>query len=133
MVVEASTARHRSFGRLAGDVTEVTAASVDVRGFGYRPAGRTRWALRDVNFSITPGERVLLLGDSGSGKSTLAQVLAGREGYEITSGSVTYRNQDLFALEPEERARAGVAHHEVDHLRVGIAARVGAFVFRPQG
>ncbi len=55
----------------------MTAASVDVRGFGYRPAGRTGWALRDVNFSITAGERVLLLGDSGSGKSTLLRALAG--------------------------------------------------------
>ena len=48
------------------------------------------------------------MGPNGSGKSTLAQVLAGRDGYEITSGSVIYRGQDLLALAPEERARAGV-------------------------
>jgi Fe-S cluster assembly ATP-binding protein len=49
-----------------------------------------------------------IMGPNGSGKSTLAQVLAGREGYEVTSGSVMYRGHDLFELKPEDRARAGV-------------------------
>jgi Fe-S cluster assembly ATP-binding protein len=48
------------------------------------------------------------MGPNGSGKSTLAQVLAGREGYEVTAGTVEYLGRDLLALEPEERARAGV-------------------------
>jgi Fe-S cluster assembly ATP-binding protein len=48
------------------------------------------------------------MGPNGSGKSTLASVLAGREGYEVTAGQVEYLGQDLLALEPEERARAGV-------------------------
>jgi Fe-S cluster assembly ATP-binding protein len=48
------------------------------------------------------------MGPNGSGKSTLANVLAGRPGYEITAGSVTYQGRDLLALAPEERAREGV-------------------------
>jgi len=48
------------------------------------------------------------MGPNGSGKSTLASVLAGREGYEVTNGRVEYLGQDLLAMEPEERARAGV-------------------------
>src|SRR6516162_3287435 len=48
------------------------------------------------------------MGPNGSGKSTLAQVLAGREDYEITGGSVTYEGRDLLAMPPEERARAGL-------------------------
>src|SRR5262245_59827356 len=48
------------------------------------------------------------MGPNGSGKSTLTQVLAGREGYEILSGTVLYQGRDLLALPPEERAREGV-------------------------
>ena len=48
------------------------------------------------------------MGPNGSGKSTLAQVLAGRETYEVTAGSVTYDGKDLLALKPEERAAAGI-------------------------
>lgn len=53
------------------------AALVQVQEFCFRPAGRSRWALQDVTFTLEPGERVLLLGDSGSGKSTLLRGLAG--------------------------------------------------------
>ena len=48
------------------------------------------------------------MGPNGSGKSTLAQVLAGREDYEVTGGSVSFEDRDLLALAPEERARAGL-------------------------
>jgi Fe-S cluster assembly ATP-binding protein len=48
------------------------------------------------------------MGPNGSGKSTLAHVLAGRPGYEIQSGSVSFEGRDLFALAPEQRARAGL-------------------------
>ena len=48
------------------------------------------------------------MGPNGSGKSTLASVLAGRDGYEVTGGKVTYNGHDLLELDPEERAREGV-------------------------
>ena len=54
------------------------------------------------------GEVHAIMGPNGSGKSTLAAVLAGRDDYEVTAGSVTYRGQDLLDMEPEERAREGI-------------------------
>jgi Fe-S cluster assembly ATP-binding protein len=64
--------------------------------------------LNGVNLQVEPGEVHAIMGPNGSGKSTLAHVLAGRPGYAITQGSVTYDGRDLLALEPEERAREGV-------------------------
>ena len=64
--------------------------------------------LRGLNLTINPGEVHAIMGPIGSGKSTLAQVLAGREEYEVTEGSVTYNGIDLLDLEPEERACEGV-------------------------
>ena len=64
--------------------------------------------LQGLSLEVGAGEVHAIMGPNGSGKSTLAQVLAGREGYEIKSGTVTYFGQDLLALPPEERARAGV-------------------------
>ncbi len=64
--------------------------------------------LKGLNLEVGAGEVHAIMGPNGSGKSTLAHVLAGRPGYEITSGTVAYEGQDLFALAPEERARAGV-------------------------
>ena len=64
--------------------------------------------LRGVNLVIRAGEVHAVMGPNGSGKSTLANVLAGREGYEVTQGSVRFRGKDLLALSPEERARSGV-------------------------
>ena len=63
--------------------------------------------LNGVNLSVNAGEVHAIMGPNGSGKSTLAQVLAGREDYEITSGSVTFDGRDLLAMPAEERARAG--------------------------
>jgi Fe-S cluster assembly ATP-binding protein len=64
--------------------------------------------LNGLNLKVNAGEVHAIMGPNGSGKSTLAQVLAGRDGYEVTGGSVTYRDQDLLALSPEARAHAGV-------------------------
>src|SRR5688500_8527838 len=64
--------------------------------------------LHGLNLEVGAGEVHAIMGPNGSGKSTLAQVLAGREGYEVTGGSVTDKGKDLLALAPEERAREGV-------------------------
>jgi len=64
--------------------------------------------LHGLDLHVKAGEVHAIMGPNGSGKSTLAQVLAGREAYEVTDGSVTYLGQDLLAMAPEDRARAGV-------------------------
>lgn len=64
--------------------------------------------LKGINLEIKPGEVHAIMGPNGSGKSTLASVLAGREEYEVTGGSVDFDGQDLLEMSPEERAAAGI-------------------------
>jgi Fe-S cluster assembly ATP-binding protein len=64
--------------------------------------------LKGLTLSVGAGEVHAIMGPNGSGKSTLAHVLAGRPGYEITAGSVTFDGKDLLSLPAEERARAGL-------------------------
>lgn len=64
--------------------------------------------LKGINLSVKPGEVHAIMGTNGSGKSTLANVLSGRDGYEVSSGSVSFNGKDLFELEIEERAKEGL-------------------------
>lgn len=64
--------------------------------------------LRGVDLVVNAGEIHAIMGPNGSGKSTLCYVIAGRDGYEVTSGEILYNGQDLTELEPEERAAEGV-------------------------
>jgi Fe-S cluster assembly ATP-binding protein len=64
--------------------------------------------LKGVDLTLRAGEIHAVMGRNGSGKSTLSKLLAGHPAYTVTAGTVSYRGEDLLALAPEERARAGV-------------------------
>jgi Fe-S cluster assembly ATP-binding protein len=64
--------------------------------------------LKGFNLQVKAGEVHAIMGPNGSGKSTLASVLAGREEYEVTEGSITFEGKDLLELSPEDRAREGI-------------------------
>lgn len=64
--------------------------------------------LKGLSINVGVGEIHAIMGPNGSGKSTLAHVLSGRQGYEVTQGTVTYEGKDLLVLKPEERAREGI-------------------------
>ncbi len=77
-----------------------------VEGLHVRGGGRE--ILRGIDLTVDAGRVHAIMGPNGSGKSTLARVLSGHPEYEVTSGSVRYKGQDLLAMDPETRAREGV-------------------------
>lgn len=79
---------------------------LDIRELHASAGGRD--ILKGITLSVNAGEVHAIMGPNGSGKSTLAGVLAGRDGLDVTAGSVNFQGQNLLDLEPEERAREGV-------------------------
>ena len=81
---------------------------LDIKNLHVKVAGGGEEILKGLSLRIPAGEVHAIMGPNGTGKSTLANVLAGREGYEITNGSVCYEGEDLLAMTPEERAAKGI-------------------------
>src|SRR5690349_19618512 len=79
---------------------------LEVKNLHAKVAGRE--ILRGIDLTVNAGEVHAIMGPNGSGKSTLAQVLAGRDLYQVTAGSVTYDGKDLLEMAPEDRACEGV-------------------------
>jgi len=79
---------------------------LEIKNLHATVGGKT--VLNGINLTVNGGEVHAVMGPNGSGKSTLSYVLAGRDGYEVTQGSVIYNGADLTAMEPEIRAREGV-------------------------
>jgi Fe-S cluster assembly ATP-binding protein len=79
---------------------------LEVRNLQVTVDGRE--ILKGLDLTVNKGEVHAIMGPNGSGKSTLAHVLAGKDAYEVTGGSVTFEGEDLLALEPDERAAKGV-------------------------
>ncbi|MDE0898404.1 MAG: Fe-S cluster assembly ATPase SufC [Longimicrobiales bacterium] len=81
---------------------------LSVEGLEAQVAEGELGILKGVNLKIGKGEIHAIMGPNGSGKSTLAKVIAGHPSYEVTSGKVTFRGEDLLELEVDERSQAGV-------------------------
>jgi Fe-S cluster assembly ATP-binding protein len=81
---------------------------LDIRNLHVKLEAEDKPILKGVDLKVGPGEVHAIMGPNGSGKSTLSYVLTGREGYAVTDGSATLLGEDLLAMEPEERAAAGL-------------------------
>jgi Fe-S cluster assembly ATP-binding protein len=81
---------------------------LSIKNLHVRLADEQREILKGLTLEVKAGEVHAIMGPNGSGKSTLSYVLSGRAGYEVTEGSVTYKGEDLLALDPDQRAAKGV-------------------------
>jgi Fe-S cluster assembly ATP-binding protein len=81
---------------------------LEIKNLHAEVAGGGRQILKGVDLTIDTGEIHAIMGKNGSGKSTLCQVLAGREVYQVTEGTVLFHGKDLLDMSPEERAREGM-------------------------
>jgi Fe-S cluster assembly ATP-binding protein len=79
---------------------------LEIRGLRAEVEGKE--ILKGIDLTVNPGEVHAIMGPNGSGKSTLAQIIAGREFYTVTGGSVTYDGRDLLEMSPEDRACEGI-------------------------
>ena len=79
---------------------------LEIKDLEVQIEGKT--ILKNFNLTIKPGEVHAIMGPNGSGKSTLAAAISGRDGYEVTHGSITFNGEDVLELAPDERARAGI-------------------------
>ena len=81
---------------------------LDINNLHVKLADEDLAIINGLTLKVEPGEVHAIMGPNGSGKSTLSYVLAGREGYEVTEGSVTFKGEDLLEMEPSQRAAKGV-------------------------
>lgn len=81
---------------------------LSIKNLHAKVAEEEKEILRGLDLTVNPGEIHAIMGPNGSGKSTLANVIAGRETYEVTEGSISLEGEDILEMEPEERAHAGI-------------------------
>lgn len=81
---------------------------LEINNLHVKLADEDRAILNGLTLNVKPGEVHAIMGPNGSGKSTLSYVLSGREGYEVTDGSVTFKDEDLLELAPDQRAAKGL-------------------------